>query len=263
MIATRAGGSEGVGFALPVNTVVRVYNDIIRDGRVTRGSIGITFQRDTKPETFRALGVDHGVIVSEVKEGGPADKAGMKAEDIIVGVNGKGIRDESDFMDRIADLPVGTPATLAVDRDGKKLDLKITIEDRMVVFSDKPEIVGENVQPGGERQPEATDVKFGIGLRPLNDQEVQLSPEKRGVIVTRVEPDSFAEEVDMHERDIIMAINRQPVNSIDDVKKVQQRLKPGDAVAFHIARPQVTAARLTRGSVASDSLYLSGRLPDK
>jgi serine protease Do len=263
MIATRAGGSEGVGFALPVNTVVRVYNDIIRDGRVTRGSIGITFQRDTKPETFRALGVDHGVIVSEVKDGGPADKAGMKAEDIIVGVNGKGIRDESDFMDRIADLPVGTPATLAVDRDGKKLDLKITIEDRMVVFSDKPEIVGENVQPGGDRQPEATDVKFGISLRPLNDQEVQLSPEKHGVIVTRVEPDSFAEEVDMHERDIIMAINRQPVNSIEDVKKVQQRLKPGDAVAFHVARPQVTAARVRGGSVASDSLYLSGRLPEK
>jgi serine protease Do len=166
-------------------------------------------------------------------------------------------------MDRVADLPVGTPATLAVDRDGKKLDLKITIEDRMVVFSDKPEIVGENVQPGGSNLPETTDVKFGILLRPLNEQEVQLSPEKHGVIVTRVETDSFAEEIDMHERDIIMAINRQPVNSIEDVKKVQQRLKPGDAVAFHVARPQVTAARLARGSATSDSLYLSGKLPDK
>jgi serine protease Do len=262
MIATRAGGSEGVGFALPVNTVVRVYNDIIRDGRVTRGSLGITFQRDTKPETFKALGVDHGVIVSEVKEGGPADKGGMKAEDIIVGVNGKGIRDESDFMDRIADLPVGTPATLAVDRDGKKLDLKITIEDRMVVFKDQPEIVGENLAPEGSNLPETSDVKFGILLRPLNEQEVQLSPEKRGVIVTRVETDSFAEEIDMHERDIIMAINRQPVNSIEDVKKVQQKLKPGDPVAFHIARPQVTAARVRGGSVAYDSRYLSGKLPE-
>src|SRR5207253_4869772 len=72
MIATRAGGSEGVGFALPVNTVVRVYNDIIRDGRVTRGSIGISFHRGTSPETFKGLGVDHGVIVSDVKAGGPA-----------------------------------------------------------------------------------------------------------------------------------------------------------------------------------------------
>jgi len=263
MIATRAGGSEGVGFALPINTVVRVYNDIIRDGRVTRGSIGIEFQRDTKPEVFRALGVDHGVIVSNVKQGGPADKAGMKAEDIIVGVNGKGIRDENDFMDRIANLPVGTPAMLAVDRDGKKLDLKVTIEDRMVVFSDKPEIAGENVQPE-DRQPETSDVKFGIGLRPLNDQEVQLSPEKRGVIVTRVEQDSFAEEIGMQERDIIMAINRQPVNSVDDVRKVQQRLKPGDPVAFHIARPQLSSGRVRGGAAAgSDSLYLPGKLPEK
>jgi serine protease Do len=263
MIATRAGGSEGVGFALPVNTVVRVYNDIIRDGRVTRGSIGISFQRDTKPETFRALGVDHGVIVSDVKEGGPAGKAGMKAEDIITAVNGKGIRDESDFMDRIADLPVGTPATLTVDRDGKKLDLRLTIEDRMVVFSDKPEIVGENLQPEG-KPVETADVKFGVVLRPLGEQELSLSPEKRGVIVTRVEQDSFAEEIGMQERDIIMAINRTPVNSVDDVRKVQQRLKPGDAVAFHVARPQVTSARARGGSaVGSDSLYLSGKLPEK
>jgi serine protease Do len=262
MIATSRGGSEGVGFALPVNTVVRVYNDIIRDGRVTRGSIGISFQRDTKPETFRALGVDHGVIVSDVKEGGPAYKAGMKAEDIITAVNGKGIRDESDFMDRIADLPVGTPATLTVDRDGKKLDLRLTIEDRMVVFSDKPEIVGENVQPEG-KPVETADVKFGVVLRPLGEQELGLSPEKRGVIVTRVEQDSFAEEIGMQERDIIMAINRTPVNSVDDVKKVQQRLKPGDPVAFHVARPQVTTARVRGGVAGSDSLYLSGKLPEK
>ena len=263
MIATRAGGSEGVGFALPVNTVVRVYNDIIRDGRVTRGSIGIEFQRGTSPETFRALGVDHGVIVSKVKDGGPAAKAGMKAEDIITAVNGKGIRDESDFMDRIADLPVGTPASLTVDRDGKKLDLRLTIEDRMVVFKDQPEIVGENFQPGEEKPAETRDVKFGIVLRALGDQEVSLSPEKRGVVVTRVEQDSFAEEIGMQERDIIMAINRTPVNSVDDVKKVQQRLKPGDAVAFHIARPQVTSARARGGSAGSDSLYLSGKLPEK
>src|SRR5262249_37862554 len=140
---------------------------------------------------------------------------------------------------------------------------KITIEDRMVVFADKPEIVGENVQPGEDKQPEATDVKFGIGLRPLNEQEAQLSPEHRGVIVSRVEQDSFAEEVGLQDRDIIMATNRQPVNSIDDVRKVQTKLHPGDAVAFRIARPQATAGRVRGGSVAADSLYLSGKLPEK
>jgi len=74
MIATQSGGSQGIGFALPVNTVVRVYNDIIKDGRVTRGSIGISWAPGTKPETLKALGVDHGVIVSEVTKSGPAEK---------------------------------------------------------------------------------------------------------------------------------------------------------------------------------------------
>jgi serine protease Do len=229
---------------------------------VTRGSIGITFQRDTKPETFKALGVDHGVIVSDVTKTGPAAKAGMKVEDIITAVNGQSIHDEGDFMNRIADLPVGTPATLTVDREGKKLDLKVTIEDRMVVFADRPEIVGENFQPEAGKPAEATDVKFGIGLRALGDQEKDLSPEKRGVIVNRVEQDSFAEEIGMQEHDIILAINRVPVNNIDDVKKVQQTLKPGDAVAFRIARPQVTGTRTRAGAIA-DSIYLSGNLPEK
>jgi serine protease Do len=264
MIATRAGGSEGVGFALPVNTVARVYNNIIQDGRVTRGSIGITFQPDTKPETLKALGVDHGVIVSEVKKGGPADKGGMKAEDIIVAVNGQAVHDQDDFRNRIADLPVGTPATLSVDRDGKKVDLKITIEDRTIVFSDRPEIAGENVLPDSSKQPETTDVKFGIGLRGLTEQEKEVSPEHRGIAVARVESDSFAEEIGMQAGDIILAINRQPVNSLDDVRKIQQKLHGGDAVAFLIARPQAGLAG-RRGAPAgpAPSQYLSGKLPEK
>jgi serine protease Do len=261
MIATRAGGSEGVGFALPVNTVVRVYNDIIKDGRVTRGSIGITFQNHTKPETFKALGLDHGVIVSDITKGGPAAKAGMKAEDIITAINGQAIHDETDFMNRIADLPVGTPALLTVDRDGKKLDLKVTIEDRMVVFADRPEIAGDNPAPGAGKGAEATDVKFGISLRALTDDEKEMVADKRGVFVQRVEQDSFAEEAGMQQGDIIVTINRTPVNSFDDVKKIQQALKPGSPVAFRVVR-QLPGAGRSR-TPQTQMLYLSGVLPQQ
>jgi serine protease Do len=258
MIATRAGGSEGVGFALPVNAVVRVYNDIIRDGKVTRGSIGIQFQPDTKPETLRAFGVDHGVIVDEVFEGSPADKAGMKAEDIITSVNGQPVLNESDFRNRIADLPVGTAATLTVDREGKKLDLRVTIGDRKVVLAKRGGSVEDEVQPEvGAKQPETKDVKFGINLRAMSDQEREAVPDKHGITVSRVESDSFAEEIGMQAGDVILAINRQPVSSLDDVKKVQQRLKPGDPVAFKIARPQLGAR--VRGP--AETQYLSGNLP--
>src|SRR5690348_11938219 len=93
MIATSKGGSEGVGFALPSNVVARVYNDIIRDGRVTRGSIGISFPTEIKPEALKGLGVDHGVIVQSVIPGMGSEKAGLKADDIITGINGQPIKD--------------------------------------------------------------------------------------------------------------------------------------------------------------------------
>src|ERR1019366_1068784 len=123
MIATQSGGSQGIGFALPINTVVRVYNDIIREGRVTRGSIGISWAPGTKMETLRALGVDHGVIVGEVKKGGPADKAGVKPDDIILGINGQPIKNGDELVARVDDIPVGTPTSLTVDRDGKKMEM--------------------------------------------------------------------------------------------------------------------------------------------
>src|SRR5712671_6626940 len=211
MIATQSGGSQGIGFALPINTVVRVYNDVIRDGRVTRGSIGISWAPGTKMDTLRALGEDHGVIVGEVKKGGPADKAGIKADDIILGINGQAIKNGDELVARVADIPVGTAASLTVDRDGKKMDMRLTIQDRAKVFSDDPRVVGE-IAPSenGPGKEESTQVKFGISVRGASDEEKETTPDKRGIAVTRVESGSFADDVGLMEKDIITSINRQP-----------------------------------------------------
>jgi serine protease Do len=261
MIATQSGGSQGIGFALPINTVVRVYNDVIREGRVTRGSIGISWAPNTKPETLKALGVDHGVIVSEVKKGGPADKAGVKADDIVLGINGRMIKDGDDLVARVADMPVGTEAVLNVDRDGKKMDLKLTIQDRTKVFADDPRVVGEkavpDVAPGKE---ESTQVKFGISIRPASEEELGLTPDKRGIMVTRVEPGSFADDIGFMERDIIIAINRTPIASVDDLRKVQTTLKPGDPVAFRVVR-QIPGVRVQGTQPRTATMFLSGTLP--
>lgn len=261
MIATQSGGSQGIGFALPSNTVVRVYNDVIRDGRVTRGSIGISWAPGTKMDTLRALGEDHGVIVGEVKKGGPADKAGIKADDIILGINGQAIKNGDELVARVADIPVGTPASLTVDRDGKKMEIKLTIQDRAKVFSDDPRVVGEvapsDTAPGKE---ESTQVKFGISVRGTSDEEKESTPDKRGIAVTRVENGSFADDVGLMEKDIITAINRQPISSVDDIRKVQGTLKPGDPVAFRVVRP-IPGAR-TKGTPArTATMFLSGTLP--
>jgi len=265
MIATQSGGYQGIGFALPMNTVVRAYNDIIREGKVTRGSIGISWQRDSKPETLKALGVDHGVIVGDIRKDGPADKAGLKANDIVLGINGQSIKDGDELVARVADLPIGSQAKLNVDRDGQKMDFTLTIQDRTKVFSDDPRVVGDAaLGNSGPDKSEGTQVKFGISIRPPSDEEKDLTPDKHGVTVTRVESGSFAEDIGMMEKDIIVSINRQQIASVDDIRKAQQGMKAGDPVAFRIVRPNPLAQG--RGRTANvpkaATLFLSGTLPE-
>ena len=266
MIATRSGGYEGIGFALPMNMAVRVYNDIIHDGHVTRGSIGIGWMPNTKPEALKAMGFDHGVIISDVHKDGPAEKAGIKVDDIVLGMDGKAVKDGDDLVGRIADMPVGTPCTLTVDRDGKKMDFKL------VVAGSRESILGR--PPRRRRSPKTCPppiqrkerpkspnwCQFGIGVRPLSEDEKALTTDKHGMAVTRVEPNSFAADIGMQEKDIITSIDRHPINSIDDVKKIQATLKPGDPVVFRVVRtvPGPGARRAARSQVQ----LLTGTLPD-
>lgn len=263
MIATQSGGYQGIGFALPMNMVVRVYNDIIRSGKVTRGSIGVSWNKpDNKPELFRALGTNQGVLVSLVQKGGPAEKAGIKAEDIIVAMNGKSVRDGDDLVGRVADTPIGTPVNLTVDRDGKKMDFRVTIMDRAEVFKDDPRFA--DLRPVPEtpaRNEETQQYKFGIKLHALTETErsaMGLEGKTGGLIIRNVDPGSFAEELGLYEKDVILSINRQPVATVEDVIKVQETLKPGDAVAFRIMR----ASPGGRGHAPSwSSQFISGTLP--
>ena len=266
MIATQNGGSQGVGFALPINMVAHVYNDIIKEGRVTRGAIGVSFAKNynNKNDTLiRAMGFDHGVLVSEVRPGGPADKAGIKVDDIILGLNGSAVKDGDDMVNRVADLPIGTQVTLNCDRDGKKVDFKVTIQDRMELWADRAEVVGHRPNPPETSKPETpiTTVEFGFQGRPASEEETLTTPDKHGVTVTRVEPGSFADEVGMKERDVIISVNRQPVTSLDDIRKVRQTLKPGDPVAFRVVRA-MPGPKSQHGSQSAAPMFLTGTLPE-
>ncbi|MDR3700721.1 MAG: Do family serine endopeptidase [Candidatus Sulfopaludibacter sp.] len=254
-IASQSGGYQGIGFALPINTAAVVYNQIIKTGKMTRGSIGVTFSavETTNAALLRAAKVSDGVFVQSVQAGGPAEKAGLKEEDIIVAVNGKNIRNGNQLVDIVSVTPVGTPLDLTVVRNGKRENFKVVVGDLAQVFADR---LG-GAKPADESKPESTSVSFGLSISPIQEQartNMDLK-EKGGVQVVEVEPDSFAEEVGLLAGDVILSINRQPVASTDDVKKVQSTLKPGDAVAFHVVRrPQGR-----RGDWQSS--YLAGTLP--
>lgn len=259
MIATQNGGSQGVGFALPVNTAVKVYNMIIKNGRVTRGSIGVSFGKEENPDLLKALGVDHGVVVSTVEEGGPAGKGGIKAEDIIIAMDGKPVRNGDDLVARVADTPVGETITVTVDRDGKKMDLPVTIGDRAKVWANDPRFsfYQEQEKPGAE---ESNNAKFGIYVRNLAPREIDAMKfgDSKGVMVTRVENGSFADEIGLRENDVITSINRRPVISVDDIKQIQSPLGSGDPVAFRVARPVPTGQGR---DVEWRPFYLVGRMP--
>jgi serine protease Do len=235
-IASRSGGYQGIGFAMPINEAVKVYNDIIKNGKVVRGSIGIKFARSDDPKAealLKANGANEGVFVLEVPEGGPADKAGIKVEDIIVAVNGKPIHNGEELVERVTGTPIGNTLTIAVLRDRKKMDFQVVVADLAHVF---PEQFGNGKEE--EAGPAAgTQALFGIAIENLTDARREaMGIKQNGVLISSVEQNSFSEDIGMRKGDVIVEINRQPVHTTDDVKRIQHELKPGDAVAFRILR---------------------------
>jgi serine protease Do len=261
MIATRSGSYEGIGFALPSNMAVKVYNDIIRQGRVVRGSIGIRWSREgSQADTLQAFGLDHGVLVEIVAPKGPAAQAGIKPDDIIVAMNDRPVKNGEELVSKVADLPIGSRALFTVDRNGKRLDFKVNVEERAVVWKDSPQFA-ESRPEEPEHPKEVTQAKFGITIMRLTDKERQdLGIEdKMGVKVVSVDPGSFADDIALQENDAILSINRQPVSSPADVMRVQSTLKPGQAVALHIVRTGTVSGR----RIPATRIYLSGKLPDE
>jgi serine protease Do len=257
-IATESGGYQGIGFALPINLAASVYNQIVKTGRVSRGSIGIGFPPEQKPELLRGYGASQGVFIQNVEPGGPADKAGIKTEDIIIAYNGRPIPDGDDLVTRVSATPVGTEATVTVLRDRKKLDFKVKVGERTEVWANDPRFRRFQREEPGSGQG-ATQVKFGLDIQNLSAaaRDRMNFKESGGVLITNVTPGSFADDISLQPRDIIMAINRQPVNSVEDVQKIQGALKPGDAVAFRVMR----GLRNSRGEMQWQAVFAAGTLP--
>ena len=255
MIASRSGGFQGIGFAMPSATVVKVYNMIIKEGHVTRGSIGIRF-RETPNNTdlLKVYGAEHGIFVDSVESDGPADKGGIKSQDVITTINGKAIHKGQDLIDIIADSPVGTTVKVAVVRNRKTETMNVVIGDRAKIFAD---LTGGRKPAPSNDSGEAVDVKFGMSVQALRGAERDtLGYKGKGaVIIASTELGAFADDIGLQKGDILLELNLQNVDKPEDVRKIQSGLKPGDSVAFHVAR------QAGRGG-DWQSLFLAGKVPD-
>jgi serine protease Do len=232
-IITGSRGYEGVGFALPSTTAINVYNQIISQGRVTRGSIGVSFQEDlgTNAITLKELGAPYGVVIMNVEPGSPAEKAGLKGGDVITSVNGSPVKNGNDLVNPIAQAPIGSKVKLSYVRDRSQKETTATVEDRTRVF---PTQAGRLNGQQGEIAP----AEFGLRVDSLTpERAARVGMEgQRGVLVTDVDPASFADDLGFGRGDVITEINREPITSVDDYKRAVAKLKPGNNVVFKVLR---------------------------
>ncbi|MGD0831070.1 MAG: trypsin-like peptidase domain-containing protein [Terracidiphilus sp.] len=236
-IFTQSGGYQGLGFALPSNTVVQVYNDLISPShKVTRGSIGIQFRQGLSGAVNRVYGFKNGVLVQEITPGGPAEKAGIKAGDIITEIDGRSIKDGDDLVNEIASRRPGSSIRLGFVRDGKPTDTTVTIGDREKVFAD---LGSQQADAGSDDKGDAGETKLGIVVREATPA-IATKAHTAGVVIQSVRAGSFADLLQpaLQPGLLIVRINKQPTATKEQFDAVVNKLKTGDDVVFEIVDPR-------------------------
>jgi serine protease Do len=249
-IITGGRGNEGVGFALPSNTAIGVYNQIIAKGRVTRGSIGVSFTetRGSNPIVLKELGAPYGIVLQRVEPGSPAEKAGLQSGDVITSVNGKPVHTGNDLVNPIASTPIGSTVRVTYMRDKKEHEATLTVADRTKIFPDRAGN-GNNTNNG------PTPVEYGLRVEGLGSERARRAGFENieGVLVTEVAPASFAEDIGFVRGDVIAEINHAAVRSVSEYRQAMSSLKQGQDVLFKVRR------RTTNDQF--DTVYLAGVVP--
>jgi serine protease Do len=234
-IYTQSAGYQGIGFAMPSNTVVEVYNDLIgASHKVTRGSIGIRFNQGLSGAVNRVYGFKNGVLVQQIVRGGPADKAGLKAGDIITSIDGRSIKDGDDLVGEITSRRPGSTIRLGYQHDGKQEDTTVTIGDLDAVFAEQ---ANQQADSGPDDKGDAGESKLGLVVRPESDSTAAKT-HVQGMVIQSVRSGSFADLQGLEPGLIITRINKQPTGSKDQWDSVVNKLKTGDDVVFEVMDPR-------------------------
>jgi serine protease Do len=234
-IYTQSMGSQGVGFAMPSNTIAKIYNMLIGpEHKVVRGSIGVSFQPAVSSAVNRMYGFSNGVIVSTVTPSGGAAKAGMQPGDIIISIDGRNIKGGDDLVDDISARHVGSTVKLGYIRNGKQAVADVVIGDRAKTYSD---IIGGDDDTSTPQKSDAGQTTLGITVSAIPPDIASRTGIGKGVIITSVRPGSFADEINLAKGEIITAINKQPVIDEASYRAIVSTLKSKDDVVFVIHFP--------------------------
>ncbi len=230
-IISRSGGNMGIGLAIPVNMAKTIYEQLIAEGKVVRGYVGVSLQ-DLTPELAETFGIEDtvkkGAIVTKVVDDSPADEAGMKFEDVIIEFQGKAVDDSKDLMNRVAILPPGTKVELVVLRESKKETITVELGERP-----KLDEMTTDETP-------ATIYDLGLEVRDLTDELAGRLGYKdiEGVVVVEVRRGSEAYRKGIETGMVIMKVGRVDVKNTKEFYKEIKKFKKGETVVFLVTDGQ-------------------------
>jgi len=223
-ILSHSGGSNGVGFAIPINLVRSVAEQLVSTGKVERGFLGVNLEPLT-PDLAAQFGTGTGALVTDVTPGKPADKAGLKSGDIITTLNGKVVENPNHLQLAVISLPPGTEVTIGYLRDGKEATVNVKLD----------------VRPASNDVASASNdegVLNGVAVADITDEvreQLQLPPDLKGAVISEVDPESGSAQAGLTQGDIILELDRRRVHNADEAVKLSDEIK-GPKVLVRIWR---------------------------
>jgi serine protease Do len=227
-IFSQTGGYQGVGFAVSTTMAKPIYESLVRTGKVVRGYLGIGLQ-DLNQDLARSFKIkdSKGALINEVKDGSPADQAGLKQGDVIVEYHGTPVDDGVALQRLVTRTAIGTTVNMTIIRDGREREMTVKVGAQP-----------NDMKIAKTERTNRDDALSGLTIEDLDQdtaRKLGLNG-KRGVVVTRVEPNSGADKAGLMPGDVISEINRQPVKSVKDFEKVSSDVKRGEHVLILVNR---------------------------
>ncbi len=226
-IATQSGGFQGIGLAVPINMAKMVMKQLKEHGKVIRGYLGAYIQDITsKMAEAMNLPSDQGALIADVQKGGPAEKAGIEAGDVVIKFNNRKIKNSTQFRILVASTPPGTKVKLTILRNGDKKIITVKLGE-----------LNETKLTKASKQ--KLDKLFGFSVAPLDSKTAKkygVNPDLQGVIITDVKPLSEAARVGLERGDVIIAIDHHRIKDMDAFDKLVKNLKKGETVLLRIQR---------------------------
>ena len=227
-IFTRSGGSIGLSFAIPAKVVRNIIEQLKVNGEVVRGWLGVSIQNvdRTLAESFD-LDRPRGALVAQVGKDSPAERAGIESGDIIVEVDGEQIEVSADLPHVIGLIAPGSKVPVSVIREGEERSVRVEIG--ALEANEIPRVVASASEPG-------TLEALGMVVRELQETDENPSELRGGVLVTKVDNESAADESGVRAGDILTRFGRTPISRLADMESAIERIKPGDSVSLRLIR---------------------------